>query len=113
MDNSTILSSVKKSLGILPEYTAFDEPILDNINMALARLHQLGVGPEEGYKASEETLWSDSITEPRFNMIKEYVTLKTRILFDPPSTSFLLQSYEDELKDLEWRICSEVDCYGE
>ena len=107
MDNTTILSSVKKSLGILPEYTAFDEPILDNINMALARLHQLG------YKASEETLWSDIITEPRFNMIKEYVTLKTRVLFDPPSTSFLLQSYEEELKDLEWRICSEVDCYGE
>ena len=45
MDKTTILSSVKKSLGILPEYTAFDEPILDNINMALARLHQLGVGP--------------------------------------------------------------------
>ena len=113
MDNTTILSSVKKSLGILPEYTAFDEPILDNINMALARLHQLGVGPEEGYTASEETLWSDIITEPRLNMIKEYVTLKTRVLFDPPSTSFLLQSYEEELKDLEWRICSEVECYGE
>ena len=113
MDNTTILSSVKKSLGILPEYTCFDERMLDNINMALTRLHQLGVGPEEGYKASEETLWSDIITEPRFNMIKEYVTLKTRVLFDPPSTSFLLQSYEEELKDLEWRICSEVDCYGE
>lgn len=46
-------------------------------------------------------------------MLKEYIKLKTKILFDPPSTSFLLQSYEDELKDLEWRICSEVECYGE
>ena len=84
-----------------------------HINGVIFELQQIGVGPEEGYKANEETLWSDIITEPRFNMIKEYVTLKTRILFDPPSTSFLLQSYEDELKDLEWRICSEVDCYGE
>nr|DAH80804.1 MAG TPA: hypothetical protein [Caudoviricetes sp.] len=113
MDKEIILDSVKKSLGILPEYTVFDDSILDYINMALARLHQLGVGPEEGYVATDETTWSDIISEPRFNMLKEYIKLKTKILFDPPSTSFLLQSYEDELKDLEWRICSEVECYGE
>lgn len=113
MANKTILNSVKETLGILPDYVAFDATILSDINIALSRLHQMGVGPEEGYYITEESTWDDVITEPRFNMLREYITLKTKLLFDPPSTSFVLQSYQDELQDLEWRICSEVECYGE
>lgn len=103
---TSILTSVKKNLGIDEAYTVFDHDILTYINGAFSTLTQLGVGPAEGYAIEDETpTWSDFIGEdPRYNSVKTYVTLKVRMLFDPPQTSYLLEAMTHQIEELEWRI---------
>lgn len=103
---TSILTSVKKNLGIDEAYTVFDHDILTYINGAFSTLTQLGVGPAEGFAIEDETpTWSDFIGEdPRYNSVKTYVTLKVRMLFDPPQTSYLLDAMTHQIEELEWRI---------
>lgn len=107
----TILQSVKGRLGIVSDYDVFDDQVLMDINTAFSVLHQLGVGPKEGYDITSSTTWSEVITEPRLNMIKNYVYVKVKVLFNPPNVSFVLNNLTEELREMEWRIRSEVECY--
>jgi hypothetical protein len=104
---TSILTSVKKNLGIDAAYTVFDHDILTYINGTFSTLTQLGVGPVNGYAIEDETpTWSDFIEDddPRYNSVKTYVTLKVRMLFDPPVTSYLLDAMTKQIEELEWRI---------
>lgn len=109
----SILQSVKKLCGIVPEYTAFDDQIMIYINTTFSYLHQFGIGPEEGFEVTSETTWDNVITEPRLNMIKNYVSMKVQLMFNPPQSSFALKAIQEECDKLEWRITSEVACYGQ
>src|SRR5436190_23581885 len=103
---TSILTSVKKNLGIDAAYTVFDHDILTYINGTFSTLTQLGVGPVTGYAIEDETpTWSDFIEDddPRYNSVKTYVTLKVRMLFDPPATSYLLDAMTKQIEELEWR----------
>ena len=101
-----ILASTKKVLGVPEDYTAFDLDIMMYINSAFSVLTQIGVGPAEGFfLVDENAVWSDFITEDiKLNMVKTYVYLKTRILFDPPTTSFLIEALNKQLAEYEARI---------
>lgn len=108
MANEKILESIKKILGIVPEYEVFDDQILLYANTAFSTLHQLGIGPEKGYElVDSSSTWDDLITEPRFNMIKAYISMKVRLMFDPPTSSFALTAMQDQIKEIEWRIIQE------
>lgn len=101
----SILLSVKKLLGIDANYTIFDPDVIIHINTAFAILNQLGVGPEEGFMIEgEDTVWDDYITDYNFTMVKTFIFLKVRLLFDPPSNSFLLESMNRQLDELTWRL---------
>lgn len=102
----SILTSVKKSLGIEASYKQFDMDIILAINTVFSVLTQLGVGPETGFSIQdEEAEWTDFIEEdPRFEMIKTYVYLRVRLLFDPPSSSFVVDAFKNQISELEWRI---------
>lgn len=101
----SILISVKKLLGIDANYTIFDPDVIIHINTAFAILNQLGVGPEEGFMIEgEDTVWDDYITDYNFTMVKTFIFLKVRLLFDPPSNSFLLESMNRQLDELTWRL---------
>lgn len=104
-----ILVSTKKILGLPEEYTAFDLDVITHINAAFSVLTQLGVGPAEGYMIEDdEALWTEFITEPiKANMIKTYVYLKVRSLFDPPTTSFLIEAVNKQIAELESRISAQ------
>jgi hypothetical protein len=104
--NSSILTSTKKNLGISEDYTAFDADILMYINSVLSTLCQIGIGPEEGFEISDDTAtWGDFLgTDKRLNSVKTYVTLRVRLLFDPPQTSFLIASLQKQLEEIEWRL---------
>lgn len=104
----SILDSVKKVLGIDKTYAAFDVDILMHINTVFATLHQLGVGPAAGYAIEDASpTWDDFLAnDPRLNNIKTYVALKVRMVFDPPTTGFLLTSMKEQIQELEWRISS-------
>ena len=106
----TILNTIKKLLGIQQEYEYFDEDIMIHINTAFATLNQLGVGPAEGFYMDDKTaLWDDYITSINMQMIKSYIYLKVRILFDPPTSSVLMDSMNRSIAELEWRLYLEGD----
>ena len=109
----TILDDIKKQIGIVPEYKEFDDQLLMCINSTFATLHQLGVGPEEGFLVEEGTKWEDYISTERLNFIKSYVSMKVKMMFDPPSSSFALDALNKQIAEYEWRITSEVECYGQ
>lgn len=107
MDQS-ILKSTKKILGLGPEYTPFDQDVATHINAAFSVLNQIGVGPIGGYFIDTEgtETWADfpDVREDQIALIKTYVFLKVRLLFDPPSTSYLIDAAEKQLGEYEWRL---------
>lgn len=103
----SILKTVKKILGLTPEYTAFDLDIITHINTAFSTLYQIGVGPTSGFAIEDDqATWSQYIDGDIaiVNACKTYVYLRVRLLFDPPATSFALQSMKEQLQEYEWRI---------
>lgn len=110
-NRASILDSVKKDLGIMPDYTHFDPDIIMDINTALSILTQLGVGPSQGFSIEDNTAeWNDFIPDsPTLDMVKSYVSKKTKQLFDPPNTGPLSEAFNKVLDELVWRINVAVD----
>lgn len=104
--SESILDTTKKILGISEDYDAFDLDVITHINSALSTLHQLGIGPEEGFMVTDSSEeWGDLLDgDNRLNSVKTYVFLRVRILFDPPSTSFVLTALQEQIKEVEWRL---------
>lgn len=104
--DDSILDSTKQRLGIEPDYTAFDLDVQSAINSALYSLRQIGVGPSEGLIISgRNDTWSSFLDDPsELAEVKTYVYLKVRLLFDPPTNSFLVQSIEKQISEIEWRL---------
>lgn len=104
----SILTSIKKLLGVADEYTHFDPDIVMHINSVLMILTQLGVGPSEGFIIEDETaVWGDFIPEAnpvKLEAVKSYIYLKVRLLFDPPLSSAVLGSIDRQISELEWRL---------
>lgn len=106
MPNDSILQTIKKLLGISPEYTQFDQDIIVHINSVFNILSQLGVGPEDGFSINDEmSIWSDYLGEAKsLELVKSYIYLKVKLLFDPPMTSSVADSINRLISELEWRI---------
>lgn len=102
----SILDSIKKQLNIPLEEDHFDTEIVIHINSALATLHQLGVGPEEGFEITSNTeTWANFIgTETTINSVKTLVYLKVRLIFDTPTNSFTIAAFEKQIEELQWRL---------
>lgn len=102
----SILTSVKKLLGLEADYTQFDDDIIIHTNMALMSLTQIGIGPDGGFAISDDaTTWTDFIGDRKdINGIKTYIFLKVRLVFDPPQNSFLIESINKQITELEWRL---------
>lgn len=106
MNEESILVYVKKLLGILSDYNHFDPDIIYGINSAFGVLNQLGVGPSNGFSISDDSAkWSDFIDDSvQLSLVKEYVCLKTRMVFDPPTSNALMDSYNKTIAEYEWRL---------
>ncbi len=107
----SILTSVKKLLGIGEDYTQFDMDVVMHINSALSVLTQLGVGPSDGFLITDSTaVWTDFLEESKkLEMVKTYVYMKTRVVFDPPSSSAALEAMQRQIDEFEWRIRVEAE----
>lgn len=109
----SILISTKKILGLSEDYAAFDLDVLTHINMAFATLNQLGVGPSVSFSVEDSSAgWSDLGVPPgQLSLVRTYVYLKTKMLFDPPGTSFVIEATNKQIAELEWRLMAykEVD----
>ena len=108
----SILTSIKKLLGIGEDYVQFDADIIMHINSAFMTLTQLGVGPAEGFIIEDKTvIWSDFIEDvSKLQAVKTYIFLKVKLVFDPASIgSSTLAVYERQIQELEWRLNVEAE----
>lgn len=109
----SILTSVKKILGIAENYEHFDQDLIIHINSVFTILFQMGVGPERNksfFITDKTDKWSDFLqSEENINLVKTYVGLKVKTIFDPPSSSALIESINRHLGELEWRLQNHKD----
>ena len=102
----SILTSIKKLLGIAEDYIHFDVDLIMHINSVLSILTQIGVGPAEGFSIKDESsVWEDFVPEnSKLELIKSYTYMKVKLLFDPPLISAVIESINRIISELEWRI---------
>lgn len=103
---TSILKSTKKILGLAEDYTAFDLDVITHINATLAIVHQLGVGPTDGLYIQDETAsWDDlNLPQDQLGMVRTYIFLRVRMLFDPPTTSFVIDAVNKQIEEFETRL---------
>lgn len=103
----SILTSTKKLLNIDEADTSFDADVMLHINSMLSVLHQAGVGPKGGFLITgKEETWKDFLGE-NFNeqaMAVTYVQQRVKLIFDPPTSSFVVEAMKENIKELEWRL---------
>lgn len=102
----SILTSIKKMLGIVEEYEHFDPDLIMHINSALSVLTQIGVGPSEGFQIRDANdVWDDFIPDGgKLQLVKSYLYLKVKLLFDPPQSSAAMTSINQQISEFEWRL---------
>jgi hypothetical protein len=107
----SILTSIKKMLGIDEEYDHFDPDILFHINSVLMTLNQLGIGPKEGFFVStDEQTWYDYLGDStNLEAVKSYIYLKVKMIFDPPASSTILEAMKQQASEFEWRLNLQVE----
>ena len=107
----SILTSIKRLLGITDECKDFDDELVVHINSALAILSQLGVGPEKGFSITGDAeTWNNfMVDDARLGFVKSYIHLKVRLLFDPPASSSHVEAINRTVNEIEFRIIAQVD----
>lgn len=108
----SILTSIKKMLGIEESYTHFDADLVMHINSVFSILTQMGVGSSDGFSIeNEDKEWNDFLRgDPaKLSLVKSYIFLKVRLLFDPPQNSFAVESINRQISEFEWRLNVAVD----
>lgn len=107
----SILTSIKKLLGITSDYEHFDADIIMHINSVFMVLMQLGIGPADGFSITDDSaVWSDFLSDATWlEMVKSYVYLKVKLIFDPPQSGTVLGSIEKIISEFEWRCQEEQD----
>ena len=104
--STSILDDIKKLLNLSKENTSFDTDIIIHINSVFMILNQLGVGPVEGFRISDSiTKWESYITNmDDLDSIKTYIYLKVKMIFDPPLSTTVTESFKESIKEFEWRL---------
>ena len=108
----SILTSIKKLLGIAEEYEHFDQDIIMHINSVFMILNQLGVGPSKGFMITDSAAsWDDYLPEgsTKLESVKTYMYMKVKLMFDPPTSSAVMESINRIVNELEWRLNVAVD----
>lgn len=116
IEEESILNSVKRLLGIIPDITAFDQDITIHINTVFSILTQMGVGPSEGFKIiSSDTMWSEfmsNLVNPvLYEDVKTFMYMRVKMMFDPPTNSALIESYNKIINELEYRLYTQSGGY--
>lgn len=106
---NSILTSIKKLLGITESCTDFDTDIIMHINTVLMTLNQLGVGTEGFQIEDKNAVWSEFVESNKLAATKSYVYLRVKLLFDPPLNSAIIEAIKESIKELEWRLNVRVE----
>lgn len=105
-ENNSILDDTKITLGVLPDYTPFDQTIMIHINSVFADLNQMGVGPAAGFMIADNTATWDLFLGDGLllNNVKSYMYLRVKVLFDGPDSRYVIAAITEQIKQWEWRI---------
>lgn len=108
---SSILKTIKKLLNIPADYDAFDQDVITHINSSFFTLQQLGVIPEDGFEiTSSSNTWAELLAgDKNLNGLKSYIYIRVRLLFDPPPTSYAIDSFKKQADEFEWRLQVQKD----
>lgn len=111
MIEDSILETIKKQLGIDFAFKNFDPDIILTINSALNTLTQIGVGPKYGFMIhGPDDTWSSYLKENiLLEQVKTYIFLKVKLVFDPPTSSVVMECYKNMINELEWRLNVQED----
>lgn len=107
----SVLASIKKLLGIAEEYTQFDTDIIMHINDALMTLNQLGVGPQKAASiSSADDTWDETLGDlSNLEAAKTYIYRKVRLVFDPPTSSAVIDALNRQIAESEWRLTVQAE----
>ena len=107
----SILNTTKHMLGVEPEYTHFDQDIINDINAAINVLAQLGACDEGKFIESDQETYQDLLGEdlPKAQMVKTYIYNKVKLMFDPPLSSSVSGIIEKQIAEFEWRLNVQLD----
>lgn len=108
----SILTSIKKLLGISEELTHYDPDIIFHINSVFRILKRVGVGPSSGFKIKDGTAtWADFMQDSDdIEEVKTYVYLRVKLLFDSESlSSTYIALVKEQIAELEWQLNIECD----
>jgi len=106
----SILTSIKKKLGITEEYAHFDEQIIMDINSVLMILGQIGVGKEDFFISTDMQTWDEFLNNSKqLEAAKTYVYLRVKLMFDPPQNASIYEAYKKQADELEWRLNVKVE----
>ena len=113
----SILTSIKKLLGMTEDYTAFDSDIIMHVNTVFLSLSQMGVGPIEGFRIEDDsTEWDEFIDCEQYpekkallSAVKTYIYLKVKMVFDPPINATVIEATNRQITELEWRLNAEAE----
>lgn len=110
-DQDSILNTIKKLIGVDKDYDVFDTDLISAINGSFMILNQLGVGPLTPFfiEDSTKTWWDFSPDMESIQLVKEYIKLRTRLLFDPPNTGVLHEAMERQISEFEWRLMIQAE----
>lgn len=104
-EEPSILKTIRKMIGPSASYEVFDTDLIIDINSAFSRLSQLGVGQRPPFKIHGETeTWTDFMAEDMPEEVKQYIYLKTRMIFETPSSSIVTNALQAQIDMLEWTL---------
>lgn len=105
MDES-IMDSIKETIGIHSDNHDFDPNLIIAINAVLFIIYQEGLS-DEAYKITDNTTkWSDILLHEKSIDLSTLITwagLKTKMIFDPPTSSAISTAIKESINELEWR----------
>lgn len=102
----SIINSIKKVSGLTEDDDSFDLDVLMHVNSIFSDLTQLGLGPDDGFEVEDAATTWDAFTDDskQQNSVKTYIYLRLRLIFDPPTTSYAIESMDKQIQKAEWRL---------
>ena len=107
---ASILNDIKKMLG--PDTDdIFDQDIIIHVNSGLSKLAEIGACDKLARITGDMETWESIFSSfpAAIPMAKTYIYYKTKLGFDPPSSSYAIESFKTLADEELWRINNLVD----